>query len=117
MSNLVDFSSLKQRQEELKKKVILVEFKKRNNTELDNEMYIEHSSGTNNNLKLMVQNNRLLTGPVNLEEDAYAGGYNITINGKNMFLDFAESLDLYVLLNSLFSKTDGIKSVTTLLEE
>jgi len=116
MSNLVDFSSLKQRQEELKKKVILVEFKKRNNTELDKEMYIEHSSGTNN-LKLMVQNNRLLTGPVNLEEDAYAGGYNIAINGKSMFLDFAESLDLYVLLNSLFSKTDGIKSVTTLLEE
>jgi hypothetical protein len=54
--------------------------------------------------------------PVTLKEDVFKGGYDITTETQKLHLNYAEALDLYILLKSVYTKDDGIESIEDLLD-
>lgn len=117
MTNIINLSQIREQVSDIKRVVLKVDFKKRGNTKFNDELYLEESHYKNNELTLKIKNNSSEADTLTLTEDPYRGGYALETGKKSLFLDFSEALDLYVLLNSLFNKVDGIDNIVSLLEE
>jgi hypothetical protein len=97
------------------KKILKLSFVKN----FDDELYLEESTNKNNVLDLKIRHfgNSSNSLQISASECPYEGGYEFNISDKTIFLNYAESLDLYVMLNSLFKGTDSVRSIETIMEE
>lgn len=110
MSKIIDLNKVK-RQSSPIKKVIRVEF----DANTLPEAFIEESSYDKDsqlNIKLRNINS---DSPSTLSENAFEGTYSVTIGNKTHTLNYHEAMDLYLLLNCVYNKEGGIKSITDLL--
>lgn len=117
MNNIIDLDVVRNQIKEFRKRVLQVDFKARGSSALSPEMYLTHSGFKNDNLIIQIRNQSNESDLVELAEDPYRGDYLISIGNRKLSINYAEALDLYVLLNTVYSRVDGISSITTLLEE
>lgn len=110
MSKIIDLTKLK-RQTSPVKRVIRVEFQ----GELAADAFIEESHhDKDDQLSIKLRNINSDT-PSLLTENAFAGNYTVTIGEKVLNVNYHEAMDLYLLLNSVYTREGGIKSITDLL--
>ena len=114
MSKIINFSEIKSSLNS-KKKVVKLSFVKN----FDDELYLEDSTTKDNVLSVNLQHfgTHSETPPLTANECPFEGGYFFRIGGKDIFLNYAESLDLYVLLNGIFKSADNVKNIETIMEE
>lgn len=114
MSKIINFNEIRSSLNS-KKKVVKLSFVKN----FDDELYLEESNTKDNVLTMNLRHfdNHSETLPLSANECPFEGGYLFRIGEKNLFLNYAESLDLYVLLNGLFKSTDNVKNIETIMEE
>ena len=77
------------------------------------EMYFERTRVINGNRQVEVQH--YFDGvSQTAKENAILGGYHFHINDQQLFLNYAEMLDLYVLLTRIYQKDEPIDKITEL---
>jgi len=114
MSKIINFNEIRSSLNS-KKKVVKLSFVRN----FDDELYLEESNTKDNILTLNLRHfgNHSESLSLRAEECPFEGGYFFRIGEKSIFLNYAESLDLYVLLNGLFKSTDNVKNIETIVEE
>lgn len=110
MSKIVDLTLLK-RQTSPVKKVIRIEFQ----GELAADAFIEESTYDKDQQLTVKLRNINSDIPSVLTENAFAGTYTVSIGEKTISVNYHEAMDLYLLLNSMYNREGGIKSITDLL--
>jgi uncharacterized membrane protein YfhO len=109
MSKLIDISNVKKLP---KKKVQQITFKRNCNP----ETFIEESHFDRNEGYNVTLRNINSKSPITLKEDVFAGHYTVNTEKQTLTLDYAEALDLYILLKSVYTKDDGIEAIEDLLD-
>ena len=115
MTKLIDLTYEREKKT-LTKKVVRVEFKR----DVAPELFLEESFTIDHGININIKNINLDMNIATLKECPYDAGFDIALtkgSDKEIFLDYAESLDLYLLLHSLYGKADGISSIATIAEE
>lgn len=114
MSKIINFNDIKNSLTS-KKKVVKLSFIKN----FEDELYLEESTTKDNVLSLNLRHFGTYseTPPLTADECPFEGGYFFKVGGKTIFLNYAESLDLYVLLNGIFKSTDNVRNIETIMEE
>ena len=90
------------------RKTLQIEFKKRNGSKIANEYLSLEDDGTVLTLTSATSGGRV----IEITEDKFVGGYEIVQPSHCVFLSYAEIFDLFIALNSLYSRDNEIESIS-----